>query len=106
MLDTQGEIDDALSRTTSNDTVDMTELETELEELLKQPIPIPSPPVEKELIPTRVPEVDDDPFADLELRLKKLGVRERKSFWKYSTLDLGNFRFLAPNKVAEIAPSN
>lgn len=88
MLDKQSEIDDALSRPMGNDTTDTTELETELEELLKQPIP-PTPattvPENKEIIstpaheePIKVPE--EDPFADLELRLQKLGVRDRKFY--------------------------
>jgi hypothetical protein len=84
MLDTQNELDEALSRPISNDTTDMTELESELEELLNQPIP-PTPatslPINKEIISTpRTDEVikppEKDPFADLELRLQKLGVQE------------------------------
>jgi hypothetical protein len=86
MLDTQSELDEALGRPLGNDTTDMTELETELEELLKQPIP-PTPatslPINKEIVSTPVTyEViklpEQDPFADLELRLKKLGVQEGK----------------------------
>jgi hypothetical protein len=53
MLDTQNELDEALSRPVTNDTTDMTELENELEELLNQPIPptpIPSLPINKEII--------------------------------------------------------
>ncbi len=86
MLDQQNEVDEALSRPITNDTTDMTELETELEELLNQPIP-PTPatsiPINQEIISTPVtneaikPPVQD-PFADLELRLQKLGVQERK----------------------------
>jgi len=97
MLDTQHELDEALSRPVAIDTTDMTELETELEELLKQPIP-PTPatslPINKEIISTPVTDEvikppERDPFADLELRLQKLGVQES-----------------TPNKVAEIASSN
>jgi hypothetical protein len=86
MLDTQNELDEALSRPVTNDTTDMTELENELEELLNQPIPptpIPSLPINKEIINTPITnEVikppEQDPFADLELRLQKLGVQECK----------------------------
>jgi hypothetical protein len=86
MLDTQSELDEALGRPLGNDTTDMTELETELEELLKQPIP-PTPatslPINKEIVSTPVTDEviklpEQDPFADLELRLKKLGVQEGK----------------------------
>lgn len=86
MLDQQSEIDEALSRPVTNDTTDMTELEDELEELLKQPIP-PTPavvvPPPKEVISTPVSEEvikppEQDPFADLELRLQRLGVEEGK----------------------------
>ncbi len=86
MLDTQNELEEAISRPIGNDTADMTELETELEELLNQPIPptpVPSLPIYKEIIST--PATDEiikppeqDPFADLELRLQKLGVQECK----------------------------
>ncbi|CAF3386222.1 unnamed protein product [Rotaria sp. Silwood1] len=97
MLDTQNELDEALSRPIANDTTDMTELETELEELLNQPIPptgITTVPSNKEIINTSVTDEaikipEQDPFADLELRLQKLGVQES-----------------TPNKVADIASSN
>ncbi|CAF0963488.1 unnamed protein product [Adineta steineri] len=89
MLDTQNEIDEALRRPVTNDTTDMTELEDELEELLKQPIP-PTPatslPINVDI--TNTPITDDvvkvpetDPFADLELRLQKLGVQEPEHVW-------------------------
>ncbi len=86
MLDTQNELDEALSRPVTNDTTDMTELENELEELLNQPIPptpIPSLPINKEIINTTITDEvikppEQDPFADLELRLQKLGVQECK----------------------------
>ncbi|UJR35652.1 hypothetical protein I4U23_028402 [Adineta vaga] len=87
MLEKQTEMDDALSRPITNDTTDMTELEDELEELLKQPIPptpAPSLPIQKEIISTPVTDEyvkppEQDPFADLELRLQKLGVQESTS---------------------------
>jgi hypothetical protein len=88
MLDTQNELDEALSRPISNDTTDMTELESELEELLNQPIPpTPSLPINKEIISTPVTDEvikppEQDPFADLELRLQKLGVKECKFIGK------------------------
>ena len=86
MLDTQSEIEEALSRPITNDTTDMTELETELEDLINQPLP-PTPatslPIKPEIIDTPVTNEiikppEQDPFADLELRLQKLGVKERK----------------------------
>jgi hypothetical protein len=85
MLDTQNELDEALSRPITNDTTDMTELEIELEELLNQPTPAPSLPIKNEIINTpKIEEVikppEQDPFADLELRLQKLGVQECKLF--------------------------
>ncbi|CAF3384014.1 unnamed protein product [Rotaria sp. Silwood1] len=97
MLDTQNELDEALSRPIANDTTDMTELETELEELLNQPIPptgTTTVPSNKEIVNTSVTDEaikipEQDPFADLELRLQKLGVQES-----------------TPNKVADIASSN
>jgi len=84
MLDTQNELDEALSRPITNDTTDMIELENELEELLNQPTPAPSlPPIKNEII--NLPNIEEvikppeqDPFADLELRLQKLGVQECK----------------------------
>lgn len=80
VLDTQREVDEALSRPIANDTTDVTELEDELEELLKQPTPAVVPrPSPRETIATPVlpaAEPDTDPFADLELRLQKLGVKE------------------------------
>ncbi|CAF1995500.1 unnamed protein product [Rotaria magnacalcarata] len=98
MLDTQNEIDDAITRPLVNDTTDMTELEIELEELLKQPIP-PTPAVttvsntndiSNISIPNEAIKIpEEDPFADLELRLQKLGVKEP-----------------TPNKVADIASSS
>lgn len=88
MLDTQHELDEALSRPIANDTTDLTELEDELEELLKQPTPAVVPrPIPEENISTPVlptvekvqpVEPETDPFADLELRLQNLGVKERK----------------------------
>ena len=86
MLETQNEVDEALSRPITNDTTDMSELETELEELLKQPIaptPVVNPPIIPEVVSTPVTnEVikppEQDPFADLELRLQKLGVKDGK----------------------------
>ncbi|CAF3857277.1 unnamed protein product [Rotaria sp. Silwood2] len=97
MLDTQTELDEALSRPITNDTTDMAELETELEELLNQPIPptvTTTVPTSKEIINTSVTDEaiktpEQDPFADLELRLQKLGVQES-----------------TPNKVADIASAN
>jgi hypothetical protein len=83
MLDNQHELDEALSRTITNDTTDTNELEDELEELLKQPTSnecrpldkhIDSKPIVNEVITT--PE--QDPFVDLELRLQKLVVQERR----------------------------
>jgi hypothetical protein len=86
MLETQNELDEALSRPVPSDTTDMTELETELEELLSQPTPAPSVPIQKEIINIPKPEEiikqpEQDPFADLELRLQKLGVQECKLFF-------------------------
>ena len=86
MLDTQNEVDEALSRPIVNETTDMTELEIELEELLRQPMP-PTPatilPTNKTVVETPVAHEtikppEQDPFADLELRLQRLGVREGK----------------------------
>lgn len=86
MLDTQHELDEALSRPVTTDTTDMTDLESELEELLKQPIP-PTPatslPPAKEIISTPVTNEtiappEQDPFADLELRVQKLRVQDCK----------------------------
>jgi hypothetical protein len=88
MLDTQNELDEAISRPITNDTTDMSELETELEELINQPIP-PTPatslPINREIISTPISDEvikppEQDPFADLELRLQKLGVQECKFF--------------------------
>ena len=90
MLDTQAEIDEAISRPIGNDTTDIKELESELEELLIQPIPatpsitVPMPDDRtKEIVMTPkevlVEPPEQDPFADLELRLQKLGVQECKS---------------------------
>jgi hypothetical protein len=116
MLDTQNELEEALSRPITNDTTDMTELETELEELLSQPIP-PTPvvnlPIPQEVISTPVTnEVikppEQDPFADLELRLQKLGVKECKCFFKNNNSPLQCLPFLlaTSNKVPEIASSS
>lgn len=85
MLETQNELDEALSRPVMNDTTDMTELENELEDLINQPTPAPTRPTEKEVVsapvvptePIKPPETD--PFADLELRLQKLGVKDPNS---------------------------
>ena len=84
MLETQNELDEVISRPITTDVTDMRELENELEELLNQPTPAPNVPlVNKEIITT--PKTDEvikppeqDPFADLELRLQKLGVQDRK----------------------------
>ena len=86
MLDTQHELDEALSRPVVTDTTDIIDLESELEELLKQPIP-PTPatslPPSKETIQSpvtneTVPPPVQDPFADLELRVQKLNVQDCK----------------------------
>ena len=86
MLEKQNEVDEAISRPITTDTTDMSELETELEDLLKQPAPatpatslprnpeIISTPIANE--PIKPPE--QDPFAELELRLQKLGVQDCK----------------------------
>ena len=82
MLENQKELDEALSRPVGNETTDMTELEGELEELLKQPVlptPIPAAPIpaQKEVVSEEyIKPPEQDPFADLELRLQKLGVKE------------------------------
>ena len=86
MLDTQNEVDEALGRPIANETTDMTELEIELEELLQQPMPpTPAtlPPANKTVVETpiaheTVKPPEQDPFADLELRLQRLGVRDSK----------------------------
>ncbi len=116
MLDTQNELDEALSRPITNDTTDMTELETELEELLSQPIPttpIVNPPIKQETISTPVTnEVikppEQDPFADLELRLQKLGVKEGRLLFNVHNSPLPYLPFLlaTSNKAPEIASSN
>lgn len=73
VLDTQTEIDEALSRPTLNDFSDNADLEKELEDLLKEP-------TEPTKIPISMPEssvpTDADSFADIELRLQKLLVEE------------------------------
>ena len=114
MLDTQNELDEIISRPPTNDTTDMTELETELEELLNQPIP-PTPatslPINKEIISTPVSDEiikppETDPFADLELRLRKLGVQECKFLQQILSIPLNQFILATPNKIPEIASSN
>ena len=85
MLDTQNEIDDALSRPTSNtEMTDINELERELEDLLKEPAPVTPPnnrTFDKDVTsPVNLPDVAEsfgqDSFSDLELRLQKLVVQE------------------------------
>lgn len=114
MLDKQNELDEAISRPITTDTTDMTELESELEDLLKQPIP-PTPatslPKNPEVIstpvanePIKVPE--QDPFADLELRLQKLGVQDCKCTHPCQSIVLISFCLAKANKVPQLASSN
>ncbi len=114
MLETQNEVDEVLSRPITNDTTDMNELETELEELLKQPIaptPVVNPPVKQEVISTPVTDEviktpEQDPFADLELRLQKLGVKDGEFSFNDSSLPFLSFLLAKADKVADIASSN
>lgn len=109
MLETQQELDDALSRPVTNDPTDLTELEDELEDLLKQPAPTPIPqPKPEEKIRTPVQPAEPDPFAELEERLQRLGVRERESIVLTIAhfFIASNFLSLADAKKLEIASSD
>lgn len=116
MLETQNEIEEAISRPITNDTTDMTELETELEDLLKQPMPATpatSLPKNPEIINTPVANEpikppEQDPFAELELRLQKLGVQDCKIIFSFFQLIIlfSSLYLAKANKVPQIASSN